>query len=277
MADHSIPIEIQSIAYKEAGPNYHARPHLQNAYQWYCVIFGQVDMWLEGDVHNLGPRDSVLIPPGAKRSPRSPGKAPGYLYVVFNNRRLMLDALTGRKMHLPKDLNADLNDLVTELSGNPGSNTEDLTNALVIRILVRLRRAAARKGRRKGMVPVLNENYQQELVNRAEAFMRRNLHRRLSREDIAEAVHLSEPHMARVYKAVTGRTMVERLSEMRVAQAKRLLLESSISITQIAADVGFGSFSHFSKLFKESVGTPPSDYRRAGGRIWQKGKARVVR
>jgi AraC-like DNA-binding protein len=231
-------------------------------------------MWLEGEVHNLGPRDSVLIPPGAKRSPYSPGKAPGYMYVIFNNRRLMLEALTGRKTHLPRELNADLNGLVSELSGSPGSNTDDLTNALIVRILIGLRRAAARKGRRRGIRPVLNENYQQELVGRAEAFMRRNLHRRLSREDIAEAVHLSEPHMARVFKAATGKTMVERLSEIRVAQAKRLLLESSISITQIATDIGFGSFSHFSKLFKESVGTPPSDYRRAKGRIWQKRKPR---
>jgi AraC-like DNA-binding protein len=221
---------------------------------------------VDGETFELGPLDSVLIPPGAVRSPRCAGAAPGYTFVTFTNRRLKLGRLVKRKVRVPKELAPDLHAFVHEISANPGANTEDLVDALVIRLLIGLRRRAAGQPRKgDAQSAPLNVNYHEEVARRAVAFMRRNLHRKLSRAEVAAAVHLSEPHLARVFRQTTGTTLVEKLTELRTAHAKRMLLESSMSITQIALDVGYGSFSHFSKVFKRSVGIKPSDYRRAEG------------
>jgi AraC-like DNA-binding protein len=230
------------------------------------VVFGRVDTVIDGETFELGPLDSVLIPPGATRSPRCAGAAPAYSFVSFTNHRLKLGRLTKRKMRVPKDLAPDLHAFVGEVSRNPGANTEDLVDALVVRLLIGLRRGASERPRRGDSESApLNVNYHEEIARRAETFMRRNLHRKLSRAEVAAAVHLSEPHLARIFRQTAGTTLVERLTELRVAQAKRLLLESSMSITQIALDVGYESFSHFSKVFKRSVELKPSDYRRAEG------------
>jgi transcriptional regulator GlxA family with amidase domain len=98
--------------------------------------------------------------------------------------------------------------------------------------------------------------------------MRLNLHRPLRRGEIAAAVHLSEPHLARIFRSATGRSVVQRLTELRVAIAKSLLLESTLSVGQIAGEVGIISFSHFARTFKSQVGVSPGDYRRTGGRSW---------
>ncbi len=260
------PITIHGLTYRETGADYYAEPHRHSAYQWYCVLFGRVDTIIDGETFKLGPLDSVLIPPEATRSPRYAGAAPAYTFVSFTNHRLKLGRLLKRKMRVPKDLAPDLHAFVHEISANPGANTEDLVDALVIRLLIGLRRAASNKPRNADAESApLNVNYHEEVARRAVAFMRRNLHRKLTRAEVAAAVHLSEPHLARVFRQTAGTTLVERLTDLRVAQAKRMLLESSMSITQIALDVGYGSFSHFSKVFKRAVGIKPSDYRRAEG------------
>jgi AraC-like DNA-binding protein len=266
------PIEIQHLAYKEAGCDYvTSRPHRHAGYQWYAVIYGRVIAALDGRDHQLGPGDSVLIAPETTRAPRYGGQSPGYLYVVFNNRTLRLRPLVGRVVHMPEGLVPDLHALVTELHRSPGANASELIEALVVRLLIGLSRNAA------GLVPAvarqpstLNASYHQELATRAESFMRSNLHRRLAREEIAAAVHVSAPHLARIFRATVGKSVVQRLTELRLAQARHLLLESSIPITQIASDVGYESFSHFSAIFKSSVGIRPSDYRRATGNTWVK-------
>lgn len=63
----------------------------------------------------------------------------------------------------------------------------------------------------------------------AEAFMQRNLYRPLRRAEISAAVKCSEPHLGRLFKAVTGVSVIDRLTGMRIDHAKALLRESSLS------------------------------------------------
>jgi len=97
-----------------------------------------------------------------------------------------------------------------------------------------------------------------------ERVMQRNLHRRLSREDLAHAVNLSGVHLARLFKQATGTTLHQRLTELRMAQAQLLLRDSTQSVSQIAGEVGYGSFSHFTKAFRAVTGKTPSAWRAEG-------------
>ncbi|MHC4915737.1 MAG: cupin domain-containing protein, partial [Planctomycetota bacterium] len=87
------PIEVHGLTYRETGTDYFVDPHSHSAYQWYCVVFGRVDTVVDGETFQLGPLDSVLIPPGAVRSPRCAGAAPAYTFATFTNRRLRLGRL----------------------------------------------------------------------------------------------------------------------------------------------------------------------------------------
>jgi len=261
------PIQIQSVAYKEAGRTYRAGPHKRQNHQWYCVLYGSVEMIVDGAGFLLHPEQSILVPPGAERSPRSRGKAPGYMYAHFVNHDLHLRALHNRVVRTPSALRPDLLALAAELRETPGPDTEELVQALLVRILVGLCRSVRRTTRR---APHLNAGYQAELVRRVEAHMRRNLHRTLSREELAAAVCLSPAHLARVFRNVTEHTLVQRLTELRIAHAKQLLLESTLTITEISLEVGYASFSHFCKTFRRSVGVAPSDYRRSEGHVYRR-------
>lgn len=263
------PITLQTVAYREAGLTYAIEQHTHSIDQWYFVLHGQVDVRLDGgNIHlPLGAEESVLIPPGMPRQPTCGHRAPGYLIAMFENRGLDFSGAYNRKLTLPAELRPDLRALVAEIR-NPGVlHTNELLHALIIRLLIGLSRHKAEESPMSSLSP-LNENGRTAIVQRVERFMRGALGKPLSREDMAAVVNLSEAHLARIFRAATGKTLLQRLTELRMEEAKHYLLESDLPITHISLEVGFNSFSHFTKLFKKEVGVSPSDYRASGGQAY---------
>ena len=85
----------------------------------------------------------------------------------------------------------------------------------------------------------------------------------LSLKELAEAVFLSEHYFAHLFKEVTGLTPHAYLANVRMERARTLLVETSLSITRIAAEVGYRSPSHFANAFRSVTGASPRAYRAA--------------
>jgi len=84
----------------------------------------------------------------------------------------------------------------------------------------------------------------------------------LSLAEIARSALLSRFYFARTFRDATGVTPGRFLAAVRVYQAKRLLLSTSMTITDIAYAVGYNSLGSFTNYFTESVGISPSRFRR---------------
>ena len=84
----------------------------------------------------------------------------------------------------------------------------------------------------------------------------------LSVEDLAADMGLSRVQLYRKVKALTGCTPVDLLRKARLAQAQRLLQESTLSVSEIAYQVGFASPSYFTKCYKDEFGTVPGEARK---------------
>lgn len=98
-------------------------------------------------------------------------------------------------------------------------------------------------------------------LRRAIEFMHDNYGRELALEEIAAAAYLSEYHFARLFKQITGATPHVYLANLRVESARRLLVETTLPVIEIAAMVGYQSQSHFTKIFKSVTGVTPRAYR----------------
>lgn len=99
------------------------------------------------------------------------------------------------------------------------------------------------------------------VVEKAKRFIHENFRQELSREDVAAHVYLTGDYLAKVFKSETGLTIKEYLNECRIHAAKRLLLESQTSISEIALETGFDTLSYFSTVFKKLTGETPIAYR----------------
>ncbi len=271
MASRVGPITIQAMAYRAVNKDYNVALHVQRPYQWYMVLHGRIKVQLDDRKFHLGPGQAVLVPPGSKRGYQAATPSPAYLFAMFTNHQLSLDNLKSRVVTVPQTLKAYVDDLIAE-GREPGVDSELLATILVSRILIGLHRMekAGAPTRGKGKKKERFHGPVSGLTVRIEAFMARNLHRPLTRADLAAAVHISEPHLARLFRAATGKSLIDRLTELRLEQSASLLRESNLPITRIALEVGFNSYSHFTKTFKQRLGTSPSAYRRAGGESYRR-------
>jgi AraC-like DNA-binding protein len=97
-------------------------------------------------------------------------------------------------------------------------------------------------------------------------FIERHYHERISLRDVAAAVNRSSGHLTTIVRRKTGRPVQEWIKQRRMAQARRLLVESDLTIAEVAHRVGYSDPVYFVRTFRRAHGATPLRWRRAGRR-----------
>ena len=117
--------------------------------------------------------------------------------------------------------------------------------------------------REKTVVPNREVNAEQ-IVQKVMIYLRENYSRPVDFASVAEAHAVSAPYLSRLFHEYAGISPSRYLTGYRMEQAKKLLRDSRLSIGEIAARVGYPDPFHFSKVFKNTVGVSPSQFRQPG-------------
>jgi AraC-like DNA-binding protein len=80
--------------------------------------------------------------------------------------------------------------------------------------------------------------------------------------DVAAALHYSLCHVAHVARRTLGVPVKDLIMRRRMEAARRLLEESDMPISHIAAQVGFADLAYFSRRFAQATGAPPTRWRK---------------
>ena len=85
----------------------------------------------------------------------------------------------------------------------------------------------------------------------------------LRRHELADLAGVSERSFSRYFRRKMGKTLPQFVNELRVGRARRLLTETDLSVTHIAAECGFRNLSNFNGQFREIAGVTPMELRRS--------------
>ncbi|MFC5470951.1 AraC family transcriptional regulator [Cohnella suwonensis] len=80
-------------------------------------------------------------------------------------------------------------------------------------------------------------------------------------EDMAKEIGISYSYMRKIVYELTGKSLIDYTNLLRIEKAKQLLLESKLSITQIASEVGYYNVQSFNRFFRKYEGMPPRSYK----------------
>ena len=115
---------------------------------------------------------------------------------------------------------------------------------------------------RDSITPHLHSGQNYRIIKTAKQYMEQHYAECIQLSDIAASVNLSPIYFHTVFTAACGYTPHDFLIRKRIAESKKLLWDSSISIEKIAEACGFGCQQYFSKIFKKITGLPPGKYRK---------------
>ena len=169
-------------------------------------------------------------------------------HFLENYKYQLLDGL--RKLELVRKSSTDiLVDIPSELMSQAGTSVQDFLELLqtICATLERLGTA---------------EHDQRNLAEEIKIHIREHLDYALTRNSIAEHFYLSADYLDRIFKRECGQTVTDYIMEQRIMLAKQLLAGCTLSVSEVAAKVGFVNFSHFSSVFKRSTGVTPFAFRK---------------
>ena len=147
-----------------------------------------------------------------------------------------------------------------QIGGTLGGHYADcISAAIVMRLLTSAERVAPQAR------PRVSELARWRL-RRAIEFVETNLANSISTSDISAAAGLTRMHFAAQFKAATGLRPHEYLLRRRVERAQEMLVQTGMSVVDVALSVGFQSQSHFTVVFNRFVGRPPHAWRQSHGK-----------
>lgn len=114
---------------------------------------------------------------------------------------------------------------------------------------------AAPKGGKTGNDPL------RQRIDAATLWLREHFREDLDLHAVAKHVGCAPHYLSRLFKQHSGKTLSQKLREIRIDHAAALLRDGGSNVTEAAFEVGYNSLSHFTKAFVAEKGTRPSDWR----------------
>ena len=109
---------------------------------------------------------------------------------------------------------------------------------------------------------VESDGQEERIINKIVRFVQSHLAEEISLSVLAEEFHLSAQYISQLFKNEIGVNFLTYLTHIRIENAKKLLLATSLSIAEVSEQSGYGDYRVFTKVFKKSEGITPSQYRR---------------
>ena len=180
----------------------------------------------------------------------------GYL-AAFRPQDPATSPRVGGDTELASELAAALDELRQTWDDHDPSELQ-LADATLRRVL-----ALVNRERRSGQLPAGGAAAaRRELIRPVLAYIDRHAREPLSLERVAQVVHVSPSRLRHVFKEVTGVGFKEYVTQVRLTEAKRLLVGTDLSVAEVAHAVSYTNLSQFYKVFERSCTMSPAQYRR---------------
>ena len=211
------------------------------------VLEGELHYTVDGKPYTLQAGDAILIAKGMHRA-RDPVAA-GVDYISFNFHTDTPPALpvlmTGAVQNETKLMIAACDELVRHRPLGYEATASHLVSAILCTLESHLEEAS--------VCPLTVKIVQ---------YLQQNIAQHVTLADIGKMTFFSPVYCDTVFKKDMGVSIIDYLLGCRIAEAKKLLVEGTLTLSQIARQTGFGDSNYFSRVFKKRTGYTPTEYKK---------------
>ncbi|SFE09057.1 transcriptional regulator, AraC family [Chitinophaga sp. CF118] len=121
----------------------------------------------------------------------------------------------------------------------------------------------SRRRRKLSDITFTRDNYSfgSRRIERVLEFLHRDFGRKIKLSDASRIANMSEGAFSRFIKKHTGYSFTENLMEIRLGHVSRMLIDTTLSVSEIADRCGFNNMPNFNRIFRERKGSTPKAFR----------------
>lgn len=256
-------------------------PHWHVPSEIICPIENTYQITVGGKTLDLTPKDILVIAPGELHSIVAPPSGSRFIinfntspFERFQDLTFLLSTLSPFYLlrrednpQLANTLYQLLEQIETEYLGEAIYRESEISS-LLLHFFVLLGRSRGNLDKLLGTSPSKHQEYSDRFMLICN-YINSHCTENLSLEQIAEQAGFSKYHFSRLFKDLTGTTCHNYLVNRRILFAQTLLVDSSVSITEVAMRSGFNSLATFNRIFKTQMGCTPSEYRKLNADLRQ--------
>ena len=265
------PVKAQNAGlFISRGGAYHPT-RIIDSHELILVIQGQLDMWENDQMFQLTEGHTLHLWPGRKHGSTLPMPPDLKFYWIHFE-------IEDAKPRNPNPINDSLAARINVSQTTQLSNTEALER--LFRIFLNeqetgtLRPLSANLLTMLMLIEVTQQSHISDNINNsnvvatwADTYIRMNFDRPITASKVAEALGYNVDYLGRIYKQTYDCTLTETIHRRRIHKACEYLLNSKLTINQIASNCGFNDTDYFRRIFKRFMQISPNDYRIENSRL----------
>ena len=108
----------------------------------------------------------------------------------------------------------------------------------------------------------VQKNQEARPIRLAKQYINENYNRAISLESVSNHIGFNPAYFSSMFKKSTGQNFMDYVIEIRILNARNLLVQTNQDVADIAAKVGYTDLKYFSRIFKKLTNLTPSEYRK---------------
>ncbi len=236
---------------------------------------GKITLNLDEKELILSKNQLLIIPPNHKHCYMSMEEDNSVFVVCFESVSNILNPLSMVRFNINSDQIYCLEKIIYESENTFKMNDNDLLEVLASpnfggkqAILLQLEYLLICLARQRSadenceLVFLSDKNFYSDFVGVVISFLAENVRERVSLNDICDKMKCSRAFLCKIFKEQTGKTIFSYFNQLKVEEAKNMLLETDMSISDISYSLGFNETKYFDFFFKKHVGVTPKSFKK---------------
>jgi len=239
--------------------------HYHKEHELYYMLEGSTTYFIDGEIYSINKGDFVFISHGIshrtdyQKNSHNERIVISFEDSVFSEKSsFVLEELTkARVIHIPQTHLSKLEELLFKIESEYRMNEKGSSVLLNLYILELLTLLCRYRHERKNTV-----YGSEQIIHKISEYIRNNFGHELTLKSLSQEFFISEGHLSRKFKQVTGLGINQYMTYVRISQAEKQLIDSDLTVTEIAELCGFCGSTYFSSVFRKSKGITPLAFRK---------------
>lgn len=278
------PIQIRdlvTIHYFEYTKDYEYPGERHDFWEIIYADRGTVFVRCGEEEHMLSQGEMILYPPNVFHTLRADAVNPSNVFIIsFTEESDILNPLGGKMLRLTSPMRDLIHTIIREgqqafiLPMPRRTFLEDRSEAplgaqQIIRMRLEELMILLLRAQSAPEPSPIQTRYDDDIAGRIMDLLKNNLYRQISLSDITASLGYGKTYLSGVFKQIYGKSIMECFMEMKIEEARYLLRQGRLSISEISDTLGFSSPQYFSKRFRKFMKMSPRQYADSVSEGWQ--------